>query len=347
MMHVLGIHIEPLKNDQMYAFMELLHRHHLAYEPTVEETLVMLHEGRMIGTCSSEGKIIKMFAVDRCYQGGGYASALLTQMLNLLFDKGHFTVLAYTLSKNRCIFEAMQFRCIYDTMNVALLSIGVRELERSLNQLEMTLPRMVKHRGAIVMNGNPFTKGHAYLIEEACKQCDELIVFVVETDKSSFNTAERLQMIQLGTAHLKNVKVVLGGAYIVSSATFPQYFERSEEKIAQWSAELDAGIFCSIYAKALEIESRFVGTEPYCQLTAKYNTALKRICAASKMTLKQIERLQIDGMPVSASLVRNLIRARDWVSVKALVPATTYAFLRSEDTKTSIEGIQAGRPGKH
>ncbi len=37
-------------------------------------------------------------------------------------------------------------------------------------------------KGAIVMNANPFTKGHRHLIEYALTKVDELIVFVVQED---------------------------------------------------------------------------------------------------------------------------------------------------------------------
>ncbi len=41
--------------------------------------------------------------------------------------------------------------------------------------------------GAIVMNCNPFTKGHRYLIEQALKTVEYLYIFVVEEDKSYLN----------------------------------------------------------------------------------------------------------------------------------------------------------------
>ena len=40
--------------------------------------------------------------------------------------------------------------------------------------------------GAVVMNCNPLTLGHRYLIEQALKQCDYLMIFVVQEDKSFF-----------------------------------------------------------------------------------------------------------------------------------------------------------------
>jgi [citrate (pro-3S)-lyase] ligase len=40
--------------------------------------------------------------------------------------------------------------------------------------------------GAIVMNANPFTLGHRWLVEQAARQCDWLHLFVVKEDASCF-----------------------------------------------------------------------------------------------------------------------------------------------------------------
>lgn len=78
--------------------------------------------------------------------------------------------------------------------------------------------------GAIVMNANPFTKGHRYLIETAAEKCDKLYVFVVSEDKSLFSAKDRLEMVKLGTKDIEKVTVLPTGPYLVSSATFPTYF---------------------------------------------------------------------------------------------------------------------------
>lgn len=49
--------------------------------------------------------------------------------------------------------------------------------------------------GAIVMNANPFTYGHRYLVEEALKCYDYLIVFVVEEDKSELPFDDRVRSL--------------------------------------------------------------------------------------------------------------------------------------------------------
>lgn len=58
--------------------------------------------------------------------------------------------------------------------------------------------RQYETLGAIVMNCNPFSKGHRYLIEQAGKQVEFLIVFAVEEDLSLFSFEERIRMIRKG-----------------------------------------------------------------------------------------------------------------------------------------------------
>lgn len=52
--------------------------------------------------------------------------------------------------------------------------------------------------GSIVMNCNPFTLGHRYLVEEASRQSDLLYIFVVEEDKSDFPFEDRFNMVKAG-----------------------------------------------------------------------------------------------------------------------------------------------------
>ncbi|MCC8189536.1 MAG: tetratricopeptide repeat protein, partial [Planctomycetes bacterium] len=59
------------------------------------------------------------------------------------------------------------------------------ELNTWLERLRSGLGDCDGTTGAIVMNANPFTRGHLHLIEQALEQVDRLIVFVVEEDKST------------------------------------------------------------------------------------------------------------------------------------------------------------------
>jgi cytidyltransferase-like protein len=64
--------------------------------------------------------------------------------------------------------------------------------KRQLASLKKDVPT-----GIIIMNANPFTKGHRYLIEQAAQQVEHLIVMVVEEDASRFSYAERKAMVEM------------------------------------------------------------------------------------------------------------------------------------------------------
>lgn len=130
--------------------------------------------------------------------------------------------------------------------------------------------------GAIVMNCNPFTKGHRYLIERAIEKVDNLYIFVVEEDCSYFKFSDRLKMVEEGIADLKNVYVIPSGQYILSKDTFAQYFEKEQVVIVD-SMDYDIFIFGEIVASELGICYRFVGEEPFDVVTREYNEAMKRI----------------------------------------------------------------------
>ena len=90
------------------------------------------------------------------------------------------------------------------------------------------IPKGAEKVGCIVMNCNPFTSGHRYLIEYALKNVDYLFIFVVEEDQSVFSFHDRFQMVKNGTSDLKNVSVVRSGRLIISLETFPTYFRKEE-----------------------------------------------------------------------------------------------------------------------
>ena len=74
---------------------------------------------------------------------------------------------------------------------------------------------------------------------------------------------------------MKNVQIISGGDYIISNATFPTYFIKGTEELDAQTT-LDATVFASRIAPALNITVRFVGDEPTDATTNAYNTAMKK-----------------------------------------------------------------------
>ena len=181
--------------------------------------------------------------------------------------------------------------------------------------------------GSIVMNCNPFTKGHRYLIEQALTQVDFLIIFVVEEDQSLFTFQERFSMVINGTSDLKNVKVVPSGNFILSKATFPEYFLKIEDSDLVHNVECDITLFAEQIAPKLNITYRFVGEEPFDPVTNEYNTAMKKILPQYNIKLVEIPRVKDNLTVISATAVRSIMNTEDRKQLEHFVPATTKNLL--------------------
>lgn len=164
--------------------------------------------------------------------------------------------------------------------------------------------------GAAVMNCNPFTLGHRHLIAEALKVVDGLFVFVVEEDASRFPFRDRLELVRRGVEELHNVRVLPSGQFIISASTFGEYFNKDKPDIDHTAidASTDVRIFCRYIAPALNISVRFVGEEPFCQVTRQYNDTMREMLPRHGLQLHVIKRLEADGAPISASRVRALLQ---------------------------------------
>ena len=177
--------------------------------------------------------------------------------------------------------------------------------------------------GCIVMNCNPFTLGHRYLIEQAAKQVERLYVMVVKEDCSLFAYTERKAMVEQGVADIENVSVIDGSDYAISRATFPTYFLKRLDDAADTQMLLDLDLFRRHIAPALGATVRFVGTEPTDQLTRRYNQLMHE----TLKDVREINRLEKDGNAVSASRVRKAMEEGDMNTIRQLVPPTTLPYI--------------------
>ena len=221
------------------------------------------------------------------------------------------------------MFEGLFFYPIAQTDTVLLMEDRRNGIREFLDSLPENLPG--KKIGAAVMNCNPFTLGHRYLIETAAKGCDHLYVFLLSEDKSHFSAHDRLEMARAGTADLPNVTVLPTGPYLISNATFPTYFLKDRESAEQVHCLLDIEIFSRYYAPRFNISRRYVGTEPLSQMTDQYNTALKAQLPQTGIAVREIPRLEQSGTPVSASAVRTALDQNE--DIRAWVPESTYRYL--------------------
>lgn len=183
--------------------------------------------------------------------------------------------------------------------------------------------------GSIVMNCNPFTLGHRHLIEYGLSQVDFLIVFVVEENLSYFKFLDRLSLVKKGTNDIKNICVVPSGNFIISSTTFPSYFQKDLIDSGKIDVSSDIEFFGQHIAQQLNIKKRFIGFEPTCAVTRLYNDEMKSILPQFGITVEEIPRLETEGTPISASIVRKLLKEQRFTEMEKYLPDSTYKFLIS------------------
>ena len=187
--------------------------------------------------------------------------------------------------------------------------------------------------GAIVMNCNPFTLGHRYLIETAAGQVDYLIIFVVEENKSYFDFEDRIRLVKAGTDHLKNVLVVPSGSFIISTRTFPGYFVKDNPKEVNIDSSEDVQIFAKYIAPQFFITKRFVGEEPFDRVTRLYNETMKQILPNYGIEIIEIPRKETDDGVISASKVRKALENDEFDKIEKMVPESTLEFLKKMKRK--------------
>ncbi len=273
-------------------------------EPPEFSVLMRVH-GAVAATASLCGDVVKYFAVDFEHRGSGVTGALLTEIRKHAFQSGISRLYLVTKPENRSLFEGLLFGEVAAAKSSVLMESPPGGIDEFLSTVRCS--NAAAPVGAIVMNANPFTKGHRYLIENAAAECGFVYVFVLSEEKSAFSAAERIAMVRRGTADLPNVAVLPTGRYLVSAATFPTYFFKDKSKAAQAFCDLDIAVFANRFVPALGITRRYVGSEPLCQTTAAYNAAMAAALPAAGCELVIVPRLEISGEPVSASCVRALL----------------------------------------
>lgn len=177
--------------------------------------------------------------------------------------------------------------------------------------------------GAVVMNCNPFTYGHQYLIETASRLVDLLYVFVVEENKSIFSFKDRFYMVKEGVKQYNNVVVIPSGSFMISSVTFPGYFMKDTPTGESYDDFLDLKIFAHYISPAFGIIARFVGEEPFDRVTAQYNCDMKVLLKEAGIDVIEIPRKKFSNSFISATKVREILKEKDYNLLKNYLPETT------------------------
>lgn len=292
-----------------------------------------------------DGNVIKCVAVSEAARSEGLMNILVSRLIAIAHEEDYESVKAFTKPANEGIFKSLGFRLLASSENAILMENGRGGLPEYRKYLE-SLARPGKN-GAIVMNANPFTKGHRYLIEQAASQVDNLYVIVVKEDRSRFPYSERKSMIEAGCDGLANVTVCEGSDYAISAATFPTYFLKQLDDATPTHIALDLDLFVRHIARPLGVTVRFAGSEPEDKLTRCYNEMMSEILpaggygsndnpAGQPISFVEIPRLEQNGRPVSATALRSALDRGDLNAAMEFVPVSTVPYLIADLAERSL-----------
>lgn len=305
--------------------------------------------------------IVKCIAVGEQLRDEHISNRLISHLISEAAQCGHQSVKVFTKPQNRQIFESFGFRLVGEAPLAILMENG-QGIERYKSYLQgvsdaisrTPVPPHPHTSGIIVMNANPFTRGHQYLIEQAAQQVEHLFVIPVKEDKSLFPYVERKAMIEAAIKLIESKSPSLsgegrGGAsitlcegsdYAISAATFPTYFLKRLDDAADTQMLLDLDIFKRHLAPALGATIRFVGSEPDDALTCHYNELMREMLPE----VREIERMQENSEVVSASKVRKALENGDFQRAAALVPPTTIPYLLAHLATDALQQELATTP---
>ena len=350
--------INPATPRQRQRIEAFLKRNALRIDDMNYYAAVLDDDGEMIAGGGLKDDVIKCVAVDNAHKGKAIANTLVSHLISHANQEGYGCIKLFTKPKNRQLFESLSFRLLAEAPEAILMETGIGGISNTVEALKKIKEESEKYKeynkeckedskkckentsylntstpqhlnttmqptGCIVMNCNPFTLGHRYLIEQAAKQVERLYVMVVREDCSLFAYTERKAMVEQGVVDIENVSVIDGSDYAISRATFPTYFLKRLDDAADTQMLLDLDLFRRHIAPALGATVRFVGTEPTDQLTRRYNQLMHE----TLKDVREINRLEKDGNAVSASRVRKAMEEGDINTIRQLVPPTTLPYI--------------------
>lgn len=344
---------------------KLLQEEGIRRDPNLDYTCGMYDEDmNIIATGSLFGNTLRCMAVSHLHQGEGLMNEIVTHLIEIQFERGNTHLFLYTKCDTAKFFGDLGFSEIARVSDQLVFmenkrtgfSDYLKKLQNSCSKSTLESPensmsvsgdngdniecsQSAQNIAALVMNANPFTNGHLYLVEKAAAENDILHLFMVSEDASLVPYSVRKRLIMEATSHLPNICYHDSGPYIISNATFPSYFQKDESSVITGHALLDLTIFKSI-AQTLHINRRYVGEEPTSQVTGIYNQIMAEELPKSNIECIIVPRLESNGAAISASTVRQAIHDGKIDSIKPLVPEATYKFFTSSEADEIIKKIR-------
>ena len=300
---------------------------------------VLDEDGSIVAGAGLKGDVIKCVAVDASARSRGLVAPLVSHIIAQASADGIINLKVFTKPENEAIFTSLGFHTIASAPLAILMENG-HGLEDYLAGVTCHSERSEESSGVVIMNANPFTLGHKYLIGRASEQVEKLFVIPVKEDVSLFPYEERLEMIRSGCGNLATV--LEGSDYQISAATFPTYFLKDLTEASETQMRLDLDLFARHIAPALGVTVRFVGTEPSDPLTARYNELMKEVLPSYGIHVVAIPRVCLSEVavglrPHSAAAKREWTRPGSSGNLGNQEELSSAACIQASDVRKALE----------
>lgn len=296
-------------------------------------------EERLIATGSCFGNTLRCLAVSQEHQGEGLLNQVIGHLVEVQLSRGNSHLFLYTKP------EAARFLADLGFYEIARVGRELVFMENRRGGFSRYCEALKAGRtqdgpaAALVMNANPFTLGHRYLVERASAENDTVHLFLLSEEAGPIPHDVRRRLAEEGIRAFPNVLLHETGPYLISSATFPSYFLKDSDTAIRAQAALDLTVFSKI-AQCLGIRRRYVGEEKASHVTALYNQVMAARLPEMGIECRVIPRLEADGRPVSASTVRQAIHDGELEKIRPLVPESTYRYFASPESENVRRAIQ-------
>ncbi|MBQ7455902.1 MAG: [Clostridia bacterium] len=293
----------------------------------------------LCATGSCFANTLRCLAVSGDHQGEGLMNLVLSHLSEVQAARGNTHLFLYTKPASAKFFGDLGF---YEIARVEGKLVFMENRRTGFAdwlaaQKRADAPR--ERTAAVVMNANPFTLGHRFLLERACAEADAVHLFVLSENYGPIPAADRLRLVAEGTADMEKILLHESGPYIISAATFPGYFLKDSDDVSSAHARLDLQVFGRI-AREVGIGVRFVGEEPFSHVTGLYNQVMREELPRLGLDCRIIPRLETDGAAVSASAVRQAVHDGDFGRLRSWVPETTWRYLTGPAGEKAVAAIQ-------
>lgn len=334
--------ISPHSRD-MAQVEALLHQEGIRLDGNLDYTCGIFDEdAKLIATGSCFENTLRCLAVSSAHQGEGLLNRILSHLTEYQAARGNFRLFLYTKAKSARFMADLGF---YEIARVddTLVFMENRRSGFADYRADLAKTRRPADRvAAVVMNANPFTLGHRYLVEQAAAENDLVHLFILSQEAGPIPAAVRKKLVLEGVADLPNVICHDSGPYMISSATFPSYFLKDSDQVVRTQAALDLEVFKKI-ADTLGIRRRYVGEEPNSHTTCLYNQVMAQKMPEMGLECHIIPRKTAGGQVISASTVRQAIHDGQLESVRSMLPDTTYRYFAGPEGAQTVAALKAAR----